>query len=78
MRGGLMSLWLQAATEALQAGKYEMFRVDILPLAPIRIPGCLIWELEFAERRCRDKTKDPLFPIRFLWLMEANEQRLFG
>jgi hypothetical protein len=74
----LVSLWLQAATEALQSGDYERFRVNILPLAPISIPGCMYRELEFAERRCRDKTKDQLFPIRFLWLMEANEQRMFG
>jgi len=47
-------------------------------MAPITLPGCLIRELEFAERRCRDKDKDRLFPIRFLWTMEANEQRLLG
>ena len=73
-----MSLWLQAATEALQKGNYEQFRVNLLPLAPISIPSCMHRELEFAERRCRDKAKDQLFPIRFLWLMEANEQRMFG
>jgi hypothetical protein len=73
-----MSLWLQAATQALQYGDYERFRVNILPHAPISIPGCLYQELEFAERRCHDKAKDKLFPIRFLWLMEAHEQRMFG
>ena len=73
-----MSLWLQAATEALQKGNYERFRVNILPLAPISIPGCMHRELEFAERRCLNKEEDQLFPIRFLWLMEANEQRRFG
>jgi hypothetical protein len=73
-----MSLWLQAATEALHSGEYERFRTRILPLAPIPIPGCLVRELEFAERRCRDNAKDRLFPIRFMWVMEANEQRLFG
>jgi hypothetical protein len=73
-----MSLWLQAATQALQYGNYERLRRDILPKAPIPIPDCLVRELEFAERQCRDSTQEPLFPIRFLWLMEANEQRLFG
>lgn len=73
-----MSLWLQAATEALQYGDYERLRVQILPLAPIPIPGCMIQELEFAERHCRDISTDPLFPIRFLWLLEANEQRMFN
>jgi len=73
-----LSLWLQAATEALQSGNYERFRVNILPHAPIRIPGCMYRELEFAERRCRDKATNQLFPIRFLWLMEAHEQRMFG
>ena len=73
-----MSLWLQASIEALQGGDYERFRVKILPHAPIRVPGCLLRELEFAERCCRDKANDQLFPIRFLWLMEAHEQRMFG
>ena len=73
-----MSLWLQAATEALEAGEYERLRVDILPVAPIPVPGCLLRELEFAERRCPDVAKEPLFPIRFIWLMEANEQRTLG
>jgi hypothetical protein len=73
-----VSLWLQAAMEALQSGDYERLRVKIMPRAPIHIPGCLLRELEFAERRCRDVSTDPLFPIRFLWLMEANEQRMFG
>lgn len=73
-----MSLWLEAATKALQNGDYKRFRMGILPLAPISIPGCMHRELEFAEQRCCDKTEDQLFPIRFLWLMEANEQRMFG
>lgn len=73
-----MSLWLQAAIEALQGGEYERFRVKLLPHAPIRVPGCLLRELEFAERCCRNKANDQLFPIRFLWLMEAHEQRMFG
>jgi hypothetical protein len=72
-----MSLWLQAAIEAFQGGEYERLRVKLLPHAPIRVPGCLLRELEFAKRRCRDKAKDQLFPIRFLWLMEAHEQRMF-
>lgn len=73
-----MSLWLQAATDALAYGLYEHLRVNLLPHAPMRIAGCLSRELEFAERYCRDKTKDRLFPIRFLWLWEGNEQQMFG
>lgn len=73
-----MSLWLQAATESLCEGDYEHIRMNLLPIAPIPIPGCLARELEFAERRCRDTETDRLFPIRFLWLLEANEQRHFG
>ncbi len=73
-----MSLWLQAAIYALSAGDYERFRVDILPHAPIPIPGCMLKEIEYAERAHLDKTRGLLFPIRFLWLLEANEQRLFG
>lgn len=72
-----MSLWLQAAIEALQNGDYEWLRVSILPHAPIPIPSCLHLELEFAEECCQDKEKDQLFPIRFSWLMEAHEQRMF-
>jgi hypothetical protein len=73
-----MSLWLQAVTEALQYGDYERLRGQILPRAPIPIPDCMINELKFAERRCRNISTDPLFPIRFLWLWEANEQRRFN
>lgn len=73
-----MSLWLQAVMYSLEEGDYENFRVNLLPVAPIPIPGCMIKELEFAERCCRDIEKDRLFPIRFLWLLEANEQRLYG
>jgi hypothetical protein len=54
------------------------FRQEILPMAPIPLPDCLRHELEFAERHCQDPTHDRLFPIRFLWLLEANEQRRYG
>lgn len=73
-----MSLWLQTAIEALTDGAYERFRQNLLPTSPIPLPDCMMRELEFAERRCRNIKKDRLFPIRFLWLLEANEQRLWG
>lgn len=73
-----MSLWLQAATQALYNGSYERLRRDILPRAPIPIPAGLVREVEFAERRCADNPGGLFFPIRFLWLMEAHEQQLFG
>src|SRR5207247_2339082 len=49
----------------------------ILPRAPIRLPACVYREVEYGEARCRDHTTDRLFPIRFLWLLEGNEQRLW-
>lgn len=73
-----MSLWLQTAIDALTDGAYERFRQDLLPTSPIPLPDCMMLELKFAERRCRNVIKDRLFPIRFLWLLEANEQRLWG
>ena len=73
-----MSLWLQAVTEALEDRDYNHFRVNLLPNAPIKIPGCLIREAQFAERRFGENSQERLFPIRFLWLMEAHEQRMFG
>lgn len=73
-----MSVWLQAALRALDTGDYERLRQKLLPIAPIPIPDCMVRELEFAERHCRDRNKDQLFPLRFLWLLEANEQRNFG
>jgi hypothetical protein len=73
-----MSLWLQSTMQALHDGHYERVRRDLLPLAPIPIPECLIREAEFGERRCRDTSRDRLFPIRFLWLLEGNEQRLWS
>ncbi|MBT3375833.1 MAG: hypothetical protein HN742_41955 [Lentisphaerae bacterium] len=71
-----MSRWLEAACGALSAGAYGHFREDLLPICPIPVPGCLTRELTFAERCCRDREADRLFPIRFYWLLEANEQRL--
>jgi hypothetical protein len=73
-----MSLWMQAATEALEYGHYQRFRQDLIPIAPFAVPFCMIRELEFAERRCLDVDKDRLFPIRFHWLFEAMEQRNWG
>lgn len=73
-----MSLWLQEATELLNNRQYEEFRRDLLPNAPIVLPSCLLREVEFGERCCVEPSSDPLFPIRFLWLFEGNEQRLFG
>ena len=57
-----MSLWPQAATAALEAGDYAELQRKLLPRAPIPVPGCLLRELEFAGRRCRDHAKDRLFP----------------
>jgi hypothetical protein len=72
-----MSVWMQAALEALHYGEYARFRRDILPRAPFVVPPCLIREFEFGERRCVNHKVDPLFPIRFLWTLEGNEQRLY-
>jgi len=73
-----MSLWLQAVTWALARGDYLDVRVNLLPIAPIPMPGCLFRELEFAEGKCRNINKDPFFPLRYLWLMEGHEQGLLN
>jgi len=73
-----MSLWLQAVTWAFERGDYHDVRVNLLPIAPIPMPGCLYRELEFAEHKCRDIGKDPFFPLRYLWLMEGHEQGLLN
>jgi len=70
-----MSLWLQSDIEHLNSRLYNAFRENLLPGAPIPIPECLVRELEFGERCCTDPSGDPLFPIRFIWLLEGNEQR---
>ncbi len=72
-----MSLWLQAVLENFASGDYENLRANLMPMAPIPIPQCMMRELSFGERCCRDVEKDRLFPIRFIWLMEAHEQRMF-
>jgi hypothetical protein len=72
-----MSLWLQAVLENFACGDYEHLRVNLMPMAPIPIPQCMMRELAFGERCCRELEKDRLFPIRFIWLMEAHEQRMF-
>ena len=73
-----MSLWLSYALDALADREYQRFRERLLPMCPIPVPPCLMREFEFAERYCADENEDRLFPIRFLWLLEANEQRGFG
>jgi len=73
-----MSLWLQSAIEHLNGRRYKQFWENLLPIAPIPIPQCMIQELEFGEKFCTDPADDPLFPIRFLWLLEGNEQRCFN
>ncbi len=73
-----MSLWLQSAIECLENRDYKYFREKLLPHAPIPIPACMIRELEFGEKYCTHSGEDPLFPIRFLWLLEGNEQRLYN
>ena len=73
-----MSLWLQAVLEYLDEGDYKHVRENLLPISPIPIPKIILEELEFGERFCQDIEKNRLFPIRFIWLLEANEQRMFG
>ena len=73
-----MSLWLQSALDFMAARNYAHVRENLLPIAPIPLPGCLERELAFAERRCADPDEPALFPVRFLWTLEALEQRNFG
>jgi len=73
-----MSLWLQSALAFLAARDYTHVRERLLPIAPIPLPACLERELAFAERRCADRSQPGLFPVRFLWTLEALEQRTFG
>jgi hypothetical protein len=73
-----MSLWLQSVLAYLAARDYAHVRGRLLPIAPIALPGCLERELAFAERRCADPDEAGLFPVRFLWTLEALEQRNFG
>jgi hypothetical protein len=73
-----MSLWLQSTLSFLEARYYHHVRENLLPIAPIALPGCLERELAFGERHCSDANGAALFPIRFLWTLEAAEQRNFG
>jgi hypothetical protein len=73
-----MSLWLDAMLSHLNVGAYHDIRVKVLPLCPIPLPDCLMKEFEYGERCCNNSENDRLFPIRFLWFMEAHEQRMFG
>ena len=73
-----MSLWLEAMTRALRDGEYSRIREVLLPRAPRSIPECMYREMAFAERCCRDIETDPVFPIRFLWLLDGHEQLAFG
>lgn len=73
-----MSLWMQSATDALANNDYQFIRENLIPHAPFTIPACMFREFEFGERRCHDIEKDKLFPIRFMYLFEAFEQRNWG
>jgi len=73
-----MGLWMQAATGALAQGDFQYIRQVLFPMAPFPIPACMYREFDFGERRCKDIEKDKLFPIRFLLLFEAFEQRNWG
>jgi hypothetical protein len=73
-----MSLWLQSALACLAAREYSHVRQRLLPIAPVSLPACLERELAFAERRCVDPEQPGLFPVRFLWTLDALEQRSFG
>lgn len=72
-----MSLWLHSALDHIALRDYTHVR-QLLPIAPIAIPACLEREIAFAERRCVDPGRPGLFPVRFLWTLEALEQRNFG
>jgi hypothetical protein len=74
----IMSLWLDAMLTHLSFGKYQHIREHILPMCPIPLPDCLKKEFEYGERCCNNSENDRLFPIRFLWFLEAHEQRMFG
>ena len=73
-----MSLWLDAVLRHLSLGMYQHIREKLLLICPIPVPACLAAELEFGERCCGASNENRLFPLRFLWMLEANEQRGFG
>ena len=72
-----MSLWLQSALEALEEGDYRNLR-GLVTQAPLRLPDCMLREIEYGETHFHENSEGRLFPIRFMWLMECNEQRMFG
>ena len=73
-----MSMWLEAMTRAMQEGEYGRIREVLLPMAPMSIPECIYREISFAERCCLNIETDPVFPVRFLWLLDGHEQSAFG
>ena len=73
-----MSLWLEAMARALHYGEYKRIREVLLPMAPRSIPECMHREMRFAERCCLNVEIDPVFPIRFSWLLDGHEQLVFG
>jgi hypothetical protein len=72
-----MSLWLQSLIESI--GNYNYPNVHkLLEVSPRELPKCMLREIEYGETHCSDKNQLGLFPIRALWLLECNEQSLFG
>ena len=72
-----MSLWLQSALEALDEGDYSNLR-RLLAVSPLSLPACMLREIEYGETHFQGSSQNSLFPMRFMWLMECNEQRMFG
>ena len=77
-----MSLFLSNAIMALQSGRYEKFRKIIENVGPHifrgKMPKSLLDEARYGEMYCKKDSSEPLFPIRFLWLLEMHELRMFG
>ncbi|WP_201352185.1 hypothetical protein [Hydrogenimonas urashimensis] len=78
-----MSLFLSSVIEALQSGDYRQFRHIMEKVGPTifkgKMPQSLLEEARYGELNCgKNDQSEPLFPIRFMWLLEMHEQRMFG
>ena len=76
-----MSLFYQHIGQLYESCKYAEIREELHKFENSKkpFPGCIYKELDYAESEVYRKIRDEnVFPIRFLWLFEFNEYRLFG
>ena len=77
-----MSLFLQHIQELYADSEYHEIRESLRGFEKNTqklLPSCIFKELDYARSTSYRSIRDEnIFPIRFLWFFELNEQRIMG